>query len=460
MPPYSDIYGKINIKKMGFVMPSLGLAYIASFLKSKGEDVELVDAACIDDIDALFKKIGKERPRIIGFNVVTANMSSVVRMADEIKKIHPACLIVVGGPHPSALPGETVKYKSIDIVVFGEGEFTLWEVAQGKELSAIKGICYKEGQDIIKINEPRPLIEDLDDLPSPLFEGLPIERYGYLSLGRSLPVLSGRGCPHGCSFCASGVINKKRCRFRDVNKFVDELEFLKKNLKISKFIFCDESFTLDKKRTIRICEEILRRGLKIKWSCMMRVDNAEQNMLAVMKRAGCQMIEIGVESADESVLKKANKRIDLKQVIETVKMANKNKLEINAFFILGLPLETRDSIMKTISFAKKLRIDYAQFSMFIPLPGTQAWDWIREGKYLRCIAKDWDDFSRYKRPIVASKELPSEDLFSLYNKAIKDFYIRPYIVLRTLRNINSLEKLITIWKAGLCFLKIVDRGKE
>ncbi|MBU2541465.1 MAG: B12-binding domain-containing radical SAM protein [Candidatus Omnitrophica bacterium] len=456
-PPYSDIYGKINVKRMGFSLPSLGLAYIGSFLKSHDKDVELIDATFIEGgLEGLFKKIKEEAPRIVGFTVVTANMSVVARMAEEIKKISPQTLIVVGGFHPSALPAETVNnYKAIDIAVIGEGEFTMLDLCEFDDLTGIKGICYRNESDEIKINEPRPLMEDLDSLPFPLFEHLLVYKYGYLSLGNALPVLSGRGCPYNCSFCASNVINQRRCRLRNSSKFVEELECLIARYKINRFVFCDESFTFDKKRTIEICEEIINKNLNIRWSCMMRVDNASPELLKIMKEAGCQMIEIGIESADDLVLEKSNKKIELQQVIQTVNLANKMKLEINAFFILGLPFETPESIERTIDFSKRLKVDYAQFSMFVPLPGSAAWNLTKGGNGLRCTARDWDDFARYKKPIVESDMLSSETLYSLYNRAIRSFYLRPYTLWKTLRKINSLERMKNFWNAGLTMLDIL-----
>ncbi len=461
MPPYSEIYGRINVKQMGFVLPSLGLAYIAGFLKSRGKDVELIDATFIEGgLSGLYEKIKRDQPGIIGFSVVTANMSSVARMSAQIKKISPKTLIVVGGFHPSALPAETINnYKAIDIAVIGEGEFTMLDLCDCDNLSGIKGICYRDEEGRVKINEARPLIEDLDALPFALFENLPVDRYGYLSLGNALPVLSGRGCPYNCTFCSSNVINKRRCRFRSPAKFVDELEYLTSKFKIKKFVFCDESFTFNKQRIIKICEEIINRNLGISWSAMMRVDNLSAELLKMMKKAGCRMIEIGVESADKTVLEKTNKRISLEQVIEAVNLANKVKLEINAFFILGLPFETPESIAKTIEFSKRLKIDYAQFAMFIPLPGSAAWDLVNNGNGLRCTAKDWDDYARYKRPIVTSDALPGDMLYALHNKALRDFYFRPYILWRTLRKINSLERMKNLFNAGLCMLNILKKSQ-
>jgi radical SAM superfamily enzyme YgiQ (UPF0313 family) len=189
----------------------------------------------------------------------------------------------------------------------------------------------------------------------------------------------------------------------------------------------------------------------------MRADNANGETLKLMKRAGCKMIEIGVESADEEVLEKSNKKIELSKVVETVRLANKVKLEINAFFILGLPFDTPESINRTINFSKKINVDYAQFSMFTPLPGSESWDLVKEGSYLRCIAKDWADFSRYKKPIVTSDRLSNEMLYSLYQKAVKDFYLRPYMFWRTLKKIDSYEKLKNFWNSGIAMLKILAK---
>lgn len=457
-PPYDHVYREINIRKINFNLPSLGIAGIASFLKSKGKEIELIDVPFYKGgWLGILEKIRHETPHIIGITATTPQISAVIQMTKDIKKVSNKSTVVVGGHHASALPKETLDYEGIDLVVIGEGEYTMLELARDLDLETIKGICYEDASGVKHINPPRPLIDDLNILPPPLYEALPLHSYGYLGLGSAVSVISGRGCPFDCSYCASDLINKRRYRTKNVKNFVDEVEMLYRDFNMNAFSFCDEVFTINEKRTLQICQEISRRDLPIRWSCLSRVDTLSYEVLRAMKEAGCQMIEIGVESGDIGILKKINKRINLEQVDNVVSWANKLKLEINVFFILGLPYETVETMRRTIKYSKKLRVDYAQFSLFVPLPGTPFWDIAKEGSVIECIAKDWSDYSRYGSPIVSSPDIPPHVLQKYHKRAIIEFYFRPYMIWRTLKKINSISKLRQYFQMGVAFLILIAK---
>jgi len=454
MPAYSDIYGKIDVKKMGFAMPFLGGIYIAEYLRKMGKKVDLFDAHCTSE-DIVMEALGKKQPRFVGFSAVTPAMPHVIRMARLIREICPDTKIVVGGFHPSALPRETIQYPEIDIVVIGEGEESFNEIIENNDLSTIKGICYIDGDGKTVINPGRDLLKEMDDLPFLNYDELPREMYGYTSLGKSLAVISGRGCPYRCTFCASKVINTVRSRFRSAENFVDELAFHQERYGCDSFAFFDDTFTTGKRRVMSICDEILKRGLNIRWSCCMRADHSDEEMMARMKQAGCRLIEVGVETADETVMKSIGKKISLPQVRENVRLAKKYGIEVNLLFILGLPYDTVESVRRTIDFAKTQNVEYCQFAKFTPLPGTTGWDLAVEGKVLQMLSDDWGDFARYRRPVVTSKELPAEMLEQLHQDALREYYLRPTYILQTLLRLRSLPRLISHLRSAVVLLKIL-----
>ena len=425
-PSDVEVFGKINIKRIDADMFPLGIAYIASYIREKGHTVKLFSIREFgeDWEDKLKKIIIQENPIIVGIPCVTPTITDVYKISTLIKKIDNNIKIVVGGPHPSALPEETIFYKDIDIVVIGEGEITFLEILEKFNLNEIKGIYYKEGNKI-KHTQPRPLNQNIDSLPIPTYDLLPIKKYTYTFIGKCLIFVTGRGCPYRCAFCSSKVINKGKMRLRSVQKVVDEIEYLYKKHNIKALKFVDDTFTAIPERTIELCKEIRKRKLKIKWGCDTRVNTLSPELLKEMKKAGCCLIKFGIESGDEKILKIIKKDITINQVREAVEMTKKAGIEAHGFFILGNPYDTEETIQKTIDLAKDLNLDYVQFSMMTPYPGTEVYDMAIQNKGIKLLTKDWSDFKRYGKPIIELPTVSSKRLEELHAKAYKEFYFRP-----------------------------------
>jgi len=453
-PAYGHVYKKINLRNFGVSHPPLGLAYIAGFLKRRGHDIRLFDGAFSGDI---FKDINGHllgfAPDLVCLTAATPQINDAFAIANHIKSAGFSGKILLGGPHASALPKETAANPDIDIVVCGEGEETVAEIAEGKETDAIKGICYRENGKTVQ-NPARPLIEDLDSLPFPLWEQLPVDRYYYFP-EKAVSVLSGRGCPCRCSFCASGTVHQGRYRVRSAANFVDEVELLYKDYGVRHFYFCDESFTIRPGRAETICREILARKLPIQWTCDTRVDCLTKETLKAMKLAGCKTIRIGIESADEKVLAATGKGITLEQVKNVTDWASRLGVRAVGYFILGLPHETPESLERTLRFSRKLDLVYAQFGMLVPLPGSPLWDMVKEGRLLRCVAGDWSEYTRFDKPIVESDTLSLEQLSGYHRKMVRGYYLRPLFILRTLRRIRSFKDLGMYLKGSTGVIRMV-----
>lgn len=452
--PYGKSYGKIDIKDLGFWVPPVGLAYIGSFLASKGCDVKLADLMFTANWNEVRALIKNESPRWIGISATTPQINEAFLTAEIAKQVNPDIKVVIGGIHASALPEETIKDKNIDILVYGEGEFTMWELVKEEKIEGIKGVYYKRDGQIIK-NAPRELVQDIDVFPYPLYEDLPINRYGTEHFGAILGIISSRGCPHQCIYCAANTIHKRQYRKRSIENVMGEIEKLKYQFGAKRFSFYDDTFTLDSRRTEAICEALIERNLGLEWNCITRADNLTKSLLKVMKRAGCTAVQIGIESGDNDILRLAKRRETVEEGIQAVKWTKELGMEVVGLFIIGLPYETGKTIRKTIDIAKKSNVDYAQFSILVPLPGSEVWDMAKEGQLLRIISPGWENFGRYGEPIIRLKDVTDKELSRYFVKAYREFYVRPSYILSRICSLKNKRELKNLSKRGLALLKFL-----
>jgi len=453
--PYGKSYGKIDIKDLKFGVPPVGLAYIASFLKKANCSAKLIDlmftALNWEDVRNLIKD---KSPQWVGISATTPQINEAFITAKIVKEVNPEIKVVIGGIHASALPGPTISNKDIDILVYGEGELTMLELVQGKEIDKIKGIFYKKDGKIIR-NPPRDLVENIDIFPYPLYEDLPIAKYGTEHFGANLGIISSRGCPYQCTYCAANTIHKRIYRKRSIENVIGEIEKLKHDFKLTSFSFYDDTFTLDNKRTMDICEALIRKDLKLKWNCLTRADSLTKPLLEVMKKSGCTAIQIGIESGDNEILRLAKRRETLEEIARSVTWAKEVGIEVIGLFIIGLPYETRETIRKTIDISKRLKIDYAQFSILVPLPGSEVWDMAQKKELLEIISPGWENFGRYGEPIIKLKDVSKEELSKYFASAYREFYLRPRYIMSRLASVRSLNNVISLSGRALALLKFL-----
>jgi len=459
-PSDQEIYGKIDLKKIDADTFPLGIAYIASFIRSKGHSVRLVDVKLFGNSwkGSITELVRSEKPSFVGISCVTPSMPDALRIAETVKLADKNIKVIVGGPHPSALPEECISYDNIDLVCVGEGEHTFLELLEGKDFSEIKGLCYKDDGKI-KMNPPRDLISDLDSLPWPAYDLLPIHSYGNPFLGKSIIMVTGRGCPYNCLFCSSRIINRQRYRLRSVKNVVDEIEYLYKEYGLRGFLFADDTFTMIPKRTEELCNEIMKRGLKISWGCDTRVDAMTPELARLMKKSGCNLVKFGIESGDENILKVIRKGITLDQVRRAVKIVSSAGIKAHGFFIIGHPYDTEESIRKTIDFAKSLPLDYAQFSVLTPYPGTDVLEMAKKSEGITLLSSDWGKFRRYDKPIIRLDALSPEQLEKFHGIAYQEFYMRPSYLFKRLISTRPSE-FFSLAANASALLKFVYRSKR
>lgn len=425
------------------------LAYATAVLEKKGHDVELYDFPAMNWGKNKLKDLVKEKkPDFVVLDATTPSIFSDIDCGKIVKENSVAKVIMVG-PHASALPEETLRNAQgyVDVVCVGEYDYTVSDVVDNFErLKDILGIAFWNGGDV-KLNKARPLIENLDDLPFPAWHHLNLK--SYFDGGKLFPyvdVISGRGCPNKCVFCLwPQVMHGYKYRFRSPQNVVDELEYdikLCPSVTHGEFFFEDDTFTVNKQRAIEICEEILRRNLKIKFSVNARVDTADSELFKLMKRAGCRELLVGFESGVQEILDKAHKGITIEQSRKFMEMAKDAKLDVHGCFVIGLPGETEKTAAKTVEFAHSLGLHTLQFSGAVPFPGTDFFDIADRERWLK--TKDWKrwlDPSGEQSGVVEYPGISQQQINYWVDKGLKDFYFNPLFMLRFLLETKSFSDL-------------------
>lgn len=449
-PPAPDEYIYIrDINRSGrrtrerTIWPQTSLAYLAAVAKRAGYSVDLLDCIAINMTwEEYLNYIKKNQP---GWTIVQG-ISSVITndvYATYLGKRYGSQTVVVG-PHITALPKETLEaFPTIDFGILGEAEETLEELLtvidkKSGKLEQIKGLVYRDSSGI-NINEERPFIKDLDSLPIPLHELMPIEKYQLPYIGKRYTfVLHSRGCPNSCYFCRQNVMWKSIPRIRSPESICEELKYLAK-LDINNIMFHADTFTQDKENVIEICKQIIDNQLKVHWICNGRVDRVDKEMLKWMKKAGCWMINYGIESGVQDILLKCNKgeNATIENARKAVIMTKQAGIKVWGYFIIGLPGETPETIKETSRFARSLPLDMVNFAVGAPYPGTEFYKQAVENGWLETC--EWEDFDQNYSAIVNYPGLSGNDIL----KGIRQCYIRWFA---TPRGIRILLKGMTDWQ--------------
>jgi len=453
----------------------VGMVYIASVLKEKGHDClvyngdftmdtlkggEGLFVDCENYLDNMaydesfvwrdFEKLlEKYAPDYVGISMHTPKYGSAVKIAKIVKKYDPYIPVLVGGLHPTIEPIETLKEPFFDVAVIGEGEETIVELINvmdtGGELSSVKGICYKENKVVVQ-NPPRPLIEDIDAIPFPdftlchRFEEYPSEYFNR--------ILTTRGCPFSCVYCMSPKLWRKKVRFRSPEKVFEEMKYRYQRFGIRFFKFNDDTFTLDCRRLEKLCALIVKGKMKIKWGCDTRADKLNEDVLTMMKNAGCSHLNIGVESGSEKILGYIKKGESLEAIKKAFVLAKKMKINVLAYFMMGFPPETKEDILMSVEVMKEIRPDGVCWSLFTPYPGSEIYEQLKKNGTLQAPS-DWSNFFHHSPEMNFSSHISDEEwprLIEFVNNSIKD-YLRECAVERFFENpVKSLAERISIYR--------------
>lgn len=449
-----------------YPQPPLGLASIAAVLEQDGHQVDILDANASHLSETEVAYVVKDADAIC-ITAMTPAVNSAIIIAKEIKRDNPEPTIILGGPHATILPEDTLtKVPEIDIIVRGEGEKAIVElfnaIENNKDFQNINGLTYRNNGIISTPSQPS--VVEMDTLPFPAYHLLPISKYKlHPPHGRKLPymaMMTSRGCPYNCIYCSKPIFGGK-FRAQSPERTVDEIEYLIDKFGINEITFYDDSFTLDKKRVLQLTTEINNRNLDFAWSCETRVNLINKDLLKAMKKAGCYMIAYGIESGNQTMLNNLRKGIILPQIKSAIEQTHEANIQSVGYFMLGAPGETPETIRQTIDFAKSLYLDFAQFSVTIPFPGTDLYNqYLHSGN----ISTEWDDFiyaslKSSSTPVFETEMLSREDLQKWNAKAYREFYMRYSYIWKRFIGMRSIGDLKTNIQGFSMFLDMLGGGK-
>ncbi len=423
--------------------PPLGLGYIASYLREHGEHtVKVIDSLTLNySNQQIASEIEAFNPEVVGVSFFSTPMVyDAMETTREIKKRRNDLFIVAGGVHVTFAARQTLwECNEIDVVVRGEGEkimLNLLNNCNNKEkccLKRIKGITFRENKEIIE-TPPETLVQNLDSLPFPAFDLLPMDKYR-LGKKRFATMITSRGCPFKCIYCSSSRLYGSKWRCRSPMNIIQEILLLKKRYGIDEIEFLDDNFMLNPSRAEKIAEKIREENIKISWTCSSRVDTISRfpRILKKLKDAGCHAIYVGVESGSQKVLDFIGKKINLSQARKAIKAIKEAGIDSVASFILGFPCETRKDMEKTVKFALELDPTYVQFTLATPYPGTPLYEKALKERLL--LERDWRKYD-VLTPVLKVEGISPRELTYLLRKAYMSFYMRPKFLLTQLRKRN------------------------
>lgn len=387
--------------------PPLGLLYIASFLKKDGHQVILRDFMVFKgDMKKELKEIIKrEKIRIAGVTCNSHERFKAFEVVRTLKQINGKIVTVLGGNHPTICPRETINnLPELDILVKEDGENVFREIIKcleaEKNFTKVPSIIYRNKQGKIVENPLGKIVTNLDKYPFPDFDLINIKNYQLFipikGKPKSIPIISSRGCPFRCSFCAAKETNYGRIRFRSINNIIEELKILLSKFPNYHIFIYDDHFLLDKKRILEFCRKVKEKNLNFKWACYARVDSIDEEIIKAIKEIGCVMVSFGIESGSRKILKKMNKKITPFIILKAVRLVKKYGISARGSFVFNYPEESILDILKTfyLIFRLKLTPEEVAFGPYtVFYPGTQLFIKYRD----KCLPKDFSWNKKYKK---------------------------------------------------------------
>ncbi|NWF53585.1 MAG: cobalamin B12-binding domain-containing protein [Syntrophaceae bacterium] len=455
-PPYSFWSpDKNHLRPFIGNLPSLGLLSLGAVLRNSGYGVKIVESASLGwSLSRTVREILQERPAYLGLSCATASVENAAKIALAVKERNPETRVLVGGPHITALPEETLRrFPVFDFAVLGEGEAALpdlLEVLEGKmNPDRVESAVFRQGEKV-RVNPRRRFIEDLDRLPFPAFDLLPEFPQAYhapflnYQKGPTASLTSSRGCPQACNFCDRSVFGN-RYRYFSEDYLWDLISLLHRQYGIRHLVFTDDQFAAFRPRLVRLCEKLAGGGLDLRWNCDARVDSVDPDLLRIMKRAGCWMISYGIESGSQKILDHLRKGIMLDQVEQAVRWTQEAGIRAKGLFMIGYPEETEETLGETLAFIGRVRLDEMNLSFLTPYPGTEIY---RQAKGNPNFMEDWARMNALNC-LLPPAAVTCRELDKAYRKIIRRFYMRPGVTFSYLSLLlQSPENRSRLW-AGL-----------
>ena len=434
---------------LGYTIP-FGVLSLAAVVR---RDLPDMNVTVIDGMasnlspDALLDRILETKPDIVGISSFSYSINDTLLLSKCIKAAKPDIKIILGGVHVTQLSDETIKDPNVDYIIRGEAEYSFRDLIAGKDLDSIKGLVYKDPGGKVNMHPEFGIVNDLDELPTIAYDLVDISKYfptaGQCHCFPSSAMITSRGCPGKCTYCSSSVSGKK-VRYRSAKNIIDEIKFLTDNYGIKEIILMDDVFTANRDRLLEFCQLIRDEKIDIVWDCSSRVQHVDEEILTIMKKAGCSQLSFGVETGDENVLKSIKKGQTLNHVRKKVALSKKAGIETRASFILGFPTDTLESMKKTIDFAIELDPHLVSFYLASPFPGTEMYDWAVKNNKL--LTTNWSLYDQ-SHHIMNIPGATTDEIDNMFKLAYKAFYHRPKYILRRLLMLSSFYDIKNAFKA-------------
>ena len=445
------------------IYPPLGVAYLAAAAREAGFVASILDAHAENlTLVQQIRRIRRFDADVVGITSTTFNWPVAAQLARDLKQVFPGLQVWVGGPQLSLYPDECMTVEAVDVAVIGEGDETLVELLRrleaGEPLAGVAGTLVRQHGELVRA-EMRLPIQDLDQLPMPAIELLPLERYRALTLPTPFTTMvTSRGCPFRCRYCSQVYVGGSY-REHGAQRVLDEMERAVTHHRAREVVFFDETFTMKRQRVLDVCEGILGRDLGVRWNIRTRIDRLDDELLEALHAAGCVGIHVGVESGVPRVQKLMNKNLKLDRLASALEGAQRLGLETRGYFMIGFPGETREEIEETIRVARDLPLDWASFTITQPAPGTDIYQTaLEEGLYKRDYWRDYT-LGVVEEPLgyFTSEGLSTPELEALLHKAYRSFYMRPSMILSKMRN-RRLWREIPSTARTMAEIQLAERG--
>jgi len=424
-----------DISRMANIMPPLGMATIAAYLERSGIAADIIDCyARPAEADRLIVEyLRSYRPGYIGFSCTTSSFLDGARLAELAKSTLPTIRTVFGGVHVSARREQVLTdYPVVDFVVMGEGEQTLVELieADSGEPAGVEGVIYRDSGGGVVNNGYRQTRLELDDLPFPAYEKLAGYPAAYMLPIFNYPkapnssCISSRGCPYACSYCDRSVF-RRSFRYNSADYLYEHLRYLQNRFGIRHINFYDDQFTFNRQRVEDFCRKMIDNPLRMTYNCAVRAEHIDYELLRLMKRAGCWMISLGIETGDEDLLAQHRQNANLSMLADKIRLIKKAGIRTKGLLMMGLPGESEKSIQKSMDYVFSLPIDDFNLAKFTPFPGSPIYEKIHE---LGEFKEDWEKMDCMSFQFVP-KGMTRERLEELFIRFYKTHYMRPKVLL-------------------------------
>jgi radical SAM superfamily enzyme YgiQ (UPF0313 family) len=458
-PPLSALERYGGLAAAGAMEPPHGLTYLASVMRESGWDVSILDAEALNlTTEDTIASILSSTPDVLACTSVTLSIQRTAEVAAAVKAVRPNVVTLIGGIHLTSQPQETMqRFPSFDYGIIGEGEHTLADLigalSNGSDVSQVKGIIFREGGEPTR-TPPRPYVKDLDALPLPAWDLLPPLASYYrlppqsILKTPSLSLMTSRGCTGRCIFCDTSVF-KNVCRAHSAEYVMEMMRVLHNRFHTREILFEDDNFMLFRKRLEALTEMLLKEPLDLSWSCLARADMiTDPSMLRAMRAAGCWQILIGIESGSQEILDFEKKGITLAQIERAVRLSHECGMLTKGFLMVGHPLESKETIRKTIQFVRDIPLDDVSVTFFTVFPGSPFWN---DAPKHGALIEEFDKMSVF-HPTFIPTGFTAETLNLYARRILKKFYFRPRIMLSYLKRVRNRRQLAAFLKGALALL--------